>query len=323
VKIKNILSFRNISIAVILAFTVLFIARADIFLDSVRAGIDLYVVTVLPSMFPFFFFSKLLTELDFPSDAAKYLSAPMKKIFRVPSCGGYILIMSMLCGYPVGAKLSSEFFEKGYLDEKQVKSVAFLASTSGPLFIVGTVGVAMFDNKNYGYILLLCHYLGTMINGLIFRGKKTTNDLSVPRNVKTDGVLGTVMLNTFLSVGIVGGYIAIFNLFLDAFSFIGVIPFFASLLSRIGINTRISTGVISGLIEMTRGCLLLSVSGFPPRVVLPLCEFLITSGGLSVTFQSLSFLSKTKIPPLLYFLSKLSQGVICALLCFLASFLLV
>lgn len=317
------LSARNVVIFLVLVLLVIFIAGTETYLGSVKNGLNLYVVAVLPSMLPFFFFSKLLTELDFASDAGKVLAKPLNFLYRSPPLGGYVMIMSMLCGYPVGAKLVGEFYQSGLIDEKQTKKISSFTSTSGPLFIVGTVGVSMFGNKTYGFILLISHYLGTLINGLFYRGKSIeTVSAPTPTVNAPEDVLNKVMLNTFLSVGIVGGYITIFNLLLDVTNNVGLIPLVARLFTKIGINSQISSAFLGGLIEMTKGSLMLSQSGFPVTVTLPLACFLVTFGGMSVTFQSLTFLSSAKISPSFYLLTKLTQGIISSLICLLICLIL-
>ena len=225
--------------------------------------------------------------------------------------------MSMLCGYPVGAKLIGEFYEKNMISTDEAKKLVAFTLTSGPLFIVGAVGFGMFDSKSYGFILLLCHYIGTLLNGLIYRGKNVSTSEALPPSLSSaDDLLNKTMLNTFLSVGLVGGFITIFNLFIDVAQQTGLIPLLAKGLAYLHVNARLSSGVVGGLLEMTKGCLMLSRSGFPILIVLPLCEFLITFGGACVTFQSLTFLSKTKISPAYYLSVKCTQGILCASLCF-------
>lgn len=322
-KKKGLFSLRNVVVALILGIMLLFIFLSDVFLPSVRDGLNLYVTAVLPSMLPFFFFSKLLTELGFASDAGKLTAKPLRFLYASPPISGYILIMSMLCGYPVGAKLVSECYENSLLTQEECKKVSSFTSTSGPLFIVGTVGVTMFGDKGCGFVLLLCHYIGTFLNGFLYRGKKTdASPLLLPRINDYDDVLNKTMLNTFLSVGLVGGFITIFNLFTDVAFQTGVIPLLCKGAEWLGVNPRITSGVAGGLIEMTRGCLMLSHSGFPLRLTLPLSEFLLTFGGLSVTFQSLTFLAKTKISPAYYLLTKCTQGILSSLLCFAVSLFL-
>lgn len=316
-RLKKIFSPRRVAIGFILLLMAIFLSAPDSYLPSVQNGLNLYVVSVLPSMLPFFFFSKLLTELNFAQSSGKLLKKPLRFLFNAPPVSGYILLMSMLCGYPVGAKLVGEFFDSGVLSKEEAKKVASFTSTSGPLFIVGAVGVGMFGDKKIGFILLLSHYIGTFLNGLVFRGKKLDEKPSLVPLSNADDILNKSMLNTFLSVGLVGGYITVFNLFIDVCTNVGLIPLLVNGMEWLNVDGKITSGVAGGLLEMTKGCLTLSKSGFPHLVILPLCEFLITFGGLCVTLQSLTFLSKTKISPAYYFLTKFTQGILCSLICFL------
>ena len=43
----------------------------------------------------------------------KLLKKPISRLYNAPSQSGYILVMSLLSGYPVGAKLIDDFYENG------------------------------------------------------------------------------------------------------------------------------------------------------------------------------------------------------------------
>ena len=123
------------------------------------------------------------------------------------------------------------------------------------------------------------------------------------------------MIGSIVSVAIVGGYIAVFNMILDVFFDIGIIGILAKPLTLIGVNIRLGEGVLSGFIEITKGCLILSQSGFSLKIIAPLCALGITFGGVSITLQSLTFLTKCKISPAFYLIGKTVQGIVAFLVC--------
>ncbi len=314
---KKIFSPRLAACFIVLAVMAVFILSSDIYMDSVRAGASLYLINVLPATFPFFFFSKLLTELDFANDLTHIVGKPIKRIYRAGSLSAYVLVMSMLCGYPVGARLLSEFYEGGRIDKKEAEKIASFTSFGSPIFIIGTVGVAMFGNKTYGYLLLCAHCLGTFFNGLLYRGKRSEHsELRLPGAAGGD-LLNKSMTETLLSVGIVGGFIVLFNLLIDMVDNTEIFSPLFYLSACLNIPSRAAKGFIFGLIEMTRGCKMISSLALPLLFRLPCCSFLLTFGGLSVTFQSLTYLSKIKISPAYYLLTKLTQGILSALFAFL------
>lgn len=300
----------------LLALTIPVVLFPDRYVSSVWNGFKLFALSVLPALFPFFFFTKILSGLNFGYDLGLVLKKPLGKVFRAPASSGYILAMSMLCGYPVGARLVSDFFEKGYLTEREAGSVSAFTSTSGPLFIVGTVGVGMLGNKTAGFIILISHYISALLNGIIFRPKETSS-VTLPARplICYDSLLSEGIYSALSSVAVVGGYVAIFNLVLDLFTDVGIISLLSAPMQWAGLGKTAAQGTASCLVEITKGCLLLSESGYPLSVTAPLCAFGITFGGMSVTLQSLTFLGKSKISPLFYLLTKFVQGITAFAIC--------
>ena len=310
------LNARVILIVFVIALMLPVVIFPDKYVQSVAAGLNLYALSVLPALFPFFFFSKVLSELNFGYDIGLALRKPLKKLFNAPALSGYVLVMSMLCGYPIGAKLTSDFFETGLIDKREAKGMVAFTSTSGPLFIVGTVGVGMLANKTAGFIILISHYLSALLNGFIFRAKKS-DSVSLPAvpGIRTDRILSESMTSSIISVAIVGGYIAVFNMVLDLCFDLNIISFFARPMNLVGVDMRLGEGLAACFVEITKGCLLLSKSGFSLKIVAPLCTLGITFGGLSVTLQSMTFLSKCKISPVYYLAMKATQGILSFLIC--------
>lgn len=303
---------RYVFIIITAFFMVMLIIFPEKYILSVANGLNLYALNVLPALFPFIFFSKLLGELNFGYDLGKLMNKPIKKLYNVPGISGYVLVMAMLSGYPVGAKVLSDLYEKNYITTSEAKTISAFTSCSGPLFIVGTVGIIMLNNKLGGFIILISHYLGTLINGLIYRKKSKIRESStvlLPPLIDSNKLLSESITNSIISVAIVGGYIALFNLILDIITDFSIIAFFAKLFS-FSLDYNLGTGFFSSIIEITKGCLIMSKSGISIKIIVPLCTFAITFGGISVTLQSLTFLSKCKIKPAFYLLSKFTQAII-------------
>lgn len=63
----------------------------------------------------------------------------MKPIFNVPGIGAYAFIMGIISGYPVGAKIVTEFRKNGECSKVEAERLLSFTNNSGPLFIIGTV----------------------------------------------------------------------------------------------------------------------------------------------------------------------------------------
>ncbi len=310
---KKVLKITLLSLPII-AVLIALIVSPSVYIDSFYNGLLIFCISVLPAMFPFFFFTKLLTAFGFADAAATLTAKPVKYLYNAPSIGGYVLFMSLISGYPIGAKLIADFYETNRINASQAKKTLAFTSTSGPLFILGTIGVAAFENYTAGVVILISHITATLLNGFIYRGKYSATADYIPKLPPTDydKALSESVYSAVISILIVGAYIALFNMVGDMLTDIGILPLFAKGLSYIMPNAyaEVCNGLSFGLIEMTRGCIILSKTALPLTVNIPCATFIITLGGAGITIQSMTFLSKCKVNPFYYLLTKLTQSIL-------------
>ena len=124
---------------IVIVLIILFVSHPQQNIDACVNGLLVWATSIAPALFPFLIFTKLLSELNFIENISIYLSPITKKLYNVPGISAYIYTMSILSGYPVGAKLTADFYEKGLITKGQACRITTFTSTSGPLFIVGTV----------------------------------------------------------------------------------------------------------------------------------------------------------------------------------------
>ena len=278
----------------VIALIILLAVRPERYSESVLYGFKLFVASVMPSLFPFLFFSKLLTSLGISDDLSAVIGKPLKRLYRVPPTAAYILVISMLSGYPIAAKLVSESLKCGRITDGEAKRILAFSMTSGPLFILGTVATNFFQDKTLGFIVLGAHYLSSFINGLLY--SKGHEPVSCVKNVpQTEGGgLSDAVYNTLGSVMLVGSLIAVFSMLVDVLTDIGFFYGLAKAVEMCGGNFAVAEAFFTGLVEMTRGCLMLSKLG-SSRATVALVAAMISMGGASVTIQAMTFLGGTKI----------------------------
>ena len=274
-------------------------------------GFVMWAECVLPSLFPFM----VITLIMIKSGFAEKASLPLRKvtgIFNLPPAAAVCLLISVCSGYPAGSKCLLEFYENGCLSEKDMKKLSVLCSTSGPLFIIGSVGVRMFGDKSAGWKILLAHFLSVIIIALVislFSKREQRKDLKhapVKSNVLYDYFYGAV-----ISVAVAGGFIAFFAVtarILSDFNFLIVFEKFLSLFT----DDLSARAVSLGLVEITTGCKELSASS--GKLALPFAGFLITFGGVSIVLQQLAYLLKAGVKPLYFVSVKFIQGIGCFLI---------
>ncbi|MGI6701450.1 MAG: hypothetical protein ACOX3U_03175 [Christensenellales bacterium] len=292
--------------AAVLFIMAAIIINPAVYIQSALNGMLLFVLKVLPALFPFFFFSQILILLEADKVLGNIASRPLKKIYNAPPSGGYILIMSLMCGYPIGARLIGDFYKSRIIDAGEARGLASIASTGGPLFILGTIGAVILNNAAAAVIILISHYLSAFINGLIYKNKKGIK--SVNTAIKTQTTLSDSVYNAVISILFVGGYIIVFNIICDMLLNYKIIDAVSYLIRPVAGES--SEGLLLGVIEVTRGTITLAGSGLPVNKIIPFIAATVTFGGLSVIFQSITFLDSANIRTGEFMLMKITQCAI-------------
>lgn len=325
--LKKPLRFKKIPAIALSAFLFLLLLLFSCFpkryMQICLDGLSLWAICVLPSSLPFLFVTALLTKTGSVSALSRKLDPVTAFLFGVSGLGGYCFLISALCGYPVGASTLSDLKKGGALSAAEATKISALCSSSGPLFILGSVGVGMFGAPRVGYIILAAHILSVLFCGILFRGYKkkeiavTPQTADAERRDKPDNILYDCMLSSILSALCVGGFVAIFYTFSFILSDWNLLRPLENAIALFGADERIAEGVARGLVEMTGGCKTLAFSAAHANVAA--CAFLITLGGISVIFQQICFLKKADVNVRFFLCVKLLQACLAAILAFLLS----
>ena len=323
----NLSKKQNLFFSLIIVILIaLFIINPTSNLEACLNGIIVWGTAVAPALFPFLIFTKLLCELNFVENVSRFLSPITKKLYNTPGISAYIYTMSVLSGYPVGAKLTADFYEKGLITQGQAIRITTFTSTSGPLFIIGTVGIGMFGEKLIGITILISHFIGALINGLFYRNymfEKVTISSTINYSHKsTKNMLEEIMLTSIKSILIVGGYVAIFFVIItilnDFNAFYPIKYILSNIFNLINIPTSTITPILNGLVEVTRGCLDLSLVqnlSFTYKTVI--ATFLISFGGFSIYMQAITFIKKFNIKMSFYLFQKFTHALISSVVAYL------
>ena len=320
-------AYRSIILISIFLFIVIIflIINPNKYINSAFNGILIWAKAVLPALFPFFFLTKLLTELGAVKLLANSMHKFMNKLFHINGLGSYVFLTSIMSGYPVGAKITSELYEKQLIDSSQAQRLVTFTSTSGPLFVIGTVGVGMFASPKLGFIVLISHFLGAFLNGILYRNHnydKTKNIHSEKFTISKidENILEKSMLSAINSVLIVGGFISVFFIFIDIFTDIGLIGAFSYTLGQIlylfGLNENYAFSIVTGFLEMTRGCYELSLSFTDLNIATVFISFIISFGGLSTHLQAMTFLQKCNIKMSFFLKQKFTHAIFASLIAY-------
>ena len=138
-------------------------------LSAAKEGLNIWTSVLIPSLLPFIIGANLIVDLKIVDIVGFIINPITKLIFNVSGKGALVFVISTVSGYPVGSKLASELRINSEISKNEAQRLVSFCSTSGPLFIIGSVGTGMFQNSSLGYLMILCHYLGSLSVGLLFR----------------------------------------------------------------------------------------------------------------------------------------------------------
>lgn len=170
-------------------FTVCLVLFSKTNLAAAKSGLVLWATSVVPSLFPFFVANEMLVYTNVVSILGKWLNPIMRPLFGVPGEAAFAFIMGLISGYPVGAKIVSNFIEQGICTKNEAERMLAFTNNSGPLFIIGTVGITLFGNTTIGILLFITHVLACISVGMflnLFTTRKnnfTSNKYNVFSNV--------------------------------------------------------------------------------------------------------------------------------------------
>lgn len=244
--------------------------------------------------------------------------------------GAFPFIMGIISGYPMGAKIVSNFKKQGICTKVEAERMLAFTNNSGPLFIIGTVGVGLFKDTTTGILLFITHILACLTVGFLFRWwkfsrKRNTNEIEdsfsyqTPISLANLGeILASSIMNAINTIFLIGGFIVLFSVLVSILNASKLLDFASDFISPItnffGIQNSYSKGILTGLLELTNG--VSSISVIPNKNIsinIIICAFLLGFGGISIALQILSIISKAKISIKPYLIGKLLQGSFAAL----------
>ncbi len=271
---------------------------------QVLYSLNVFFKILFPTFFPMFLFTNLLIEYNAFNIFGKAIKSFTQKVFHVSSNCCYIILISLISGFPSGAKNIMSLFKKGLITSQEANYLITFTHFSNPLFILNVVYLVVLD-KSICIKILLAHFLSNFIIAFIFRPKEliTNNNFSVEsKDTDFSVALNNSLKNTYSVLSIIlGTTIFCFLIFAIINNYFHVSKMFKI--------------IISGLLDLTLGVTTLKNISIPIKISSILILSFISFGSISVHLQVSSILEK----PVLYknFLIGRILGVVISLGLFL------
>ena len=167
---------KNILPIIFVLITICLVVFSKSNLSATKNALVLWATCVVPSLFPFFVVTNVLTQTKVVGFIGKLLDKFMRPLFNVPGIGGFAFIMGLISGYPVGAKIVSDFRHNNLITKDEGERMLSFTNNSGPLFIISSVGISLFGDTKTGFLLLFTHVLSCITVAIILGKFSKKND---------------------------------------------------------------------------------------------------------------------------------------------------
>lgn len=326
---------KSLLVIISLIVLILIVIFPNICINAASFSLTLWFQIVIPSLLPFFIGTAILSETGVIKLLGAFFEPVMRVFFRLPGESAFVLITSAISGYPTGAKISAELYEEKKMDLSAAQRTVCITSIGGPLFILGTVAYGLLQLGSAGFYILISHYLGAFMGGLLislfFRKQKIakTGYIAGIKNAcrkftgeKLTKSIGEILERAVMkSIGtmlLIGGMMVLFNVIISLLQTVGVMQGLSSLLLHLGIPAELSQPILTGIVEMTAGCTAAAQSAADMALKIPVLALIISFGGFSVHAQTYAITAHSGLKLRLFFTSKVIQ----AFASFVAAFVL-
>lgn len=237
--------------------------------SSAADAVLLCLRTVVPSLFPFFVLSGLLSGALI--GIRNRSAACLGRLCRMQPGTESILVIGLLGGYPTGAQITAQAWRDGHLSQDQARMMLGFCSNAGPAFLFGICG-SLFSNPCMPWLLWGIHIASAVLTARSLPDAPSNGDiLPSAAGLSLPEALDRALKN----IARVCGWVVLFRILMD-------------LLGRWLTDLPETLSVIvSGVLELTNGCMMLENVG-PLWLRFYLCSLFLAFGGICVTLQTVS-----------------------------------
>lgn len=267
--------------------------------DGVLNGILLCLGVLVPSLFPFFILASFIAESHIIDLITPVFNPIAKILLGLRGVCFVPLLMSLIGGYPVGAKTTATLYHNKSISKTEAERLAVICCFSGPGFLITFVGTSLLFSKESGIILLLSQIISSVILCIISRfiyGK--VSDVAVikaPKAITISEALVNSVNSAVKSTAGMCGFVIAFAVICNVIT------------KGLGAESFLCNTAVA-ILEISSGVNLLA-----QEVGLEIVSALTAFGGLCVHLQIFRELKGVPFSKLRFYIFRLIQSAVCLL----------
>ena len=268
---------------------VLMVISPEICTMGAQKGLLISGNIIIPSLFPITVIVLIMLQYDFSIINSKISNL----IFGQSPQMFFVMLLSMLGGYPMGAKLIDKMYTDGKITKREADFMLMYCVNAGPAFLIIAVGNGILNSKNLGAVLCFSHLFSSLLISLIvscfIRKQREDNAIQVKvQKIKFSEVFVDSTAQAASSVLNVCTFIILFsviNAYLEYFAAISPIFKYLSMITE-----------VTNSVTQTNNIILIS--------------FLLGFSGISVWCQIFSLSRNVEVNKIMFICGRLLHGTI-------------
>ena len=274
----------------------------SLIIESGISSINIFKTKLFPSIFPFFVLASLLLELGIATKISNKLNPIFKRLFHVEGNSSFIILVSIISGFPSGSKYVVESYKSKTIDKTTANYLLTFTHFANPLFILGTCGLIL-NSLSLAYKILIIQIISNLILGIILR----------PKEIISSKKINNYQNKSFLEAlpKAINDAIKLLLFMLGSITFF---MFFSKLLtSFLSLNPFFET-IITGILDMTSGISLVPSINTTNYIRGLIVLTFITFGSFSVHLQVLNNIKEEDLEYKYFFFGRIIETSIALLL---------
>lgn len=275
-------------------------------------GILLWFNNILPSLLPFMIATNIIVKLNIMPSLTKFINRYVHNV-KIQVHIIYIIFTGFLCGFPMGAKVISDFKNNGDINDNEASWLISFCNLPSPMFIISYAATECLRLDNI-LMFTAAFYLSLIIiiplSHMLYLGKASNKQIKCLNQNKSDtpkehrlsiSLIEKSMMDSYISIAKIGGYMVIFSII-------------AAFLENTYFIKPLIRCILICLSEMTTGIHLISDLSISADIKAVICLAALGIGGMSCLTQTIGVISSTNIKVSHYIMWRLVHAAISAAL---------
>ena len=271
--------------------------RPELIMESGINSINIFKTKLFPSIFPFFLLANLILELGLADKISEKLNFIIKKLFHVEGISSFIIIISIISGFPSGSSYISSCYKDKLISKETANYLLTFTHFANPLFILGTCGLVL-NNMSIAYKILIIQIIANLMLGIILRPKEIISF----KNSKNYSSSFLEALPKAITKAV--------NLLLFMLGSITFFMFFSKLLSKFLNLNAFFTVIMTGILDLTSGISIVNTLGLSRDLMGLIILSFITFGSFSVHIQVINNIKEQDLSYKYFFLGRIIETAI-------------